>query len=521
MSLYSPIITTLGLNAIAEARASDGAINYASLAVGDSNGISYSPEAGQTELVNEVWRGAVESVYVHPNNSDWVVCEARIPVTDGGFDIREAGIFSSGGDLVAVSRYPLTTKPAYGSGSEKDLLIRFIFEVTNAPEVTHMIDPSLIYATKEYTDARIHHVRLATTGELTLSGEQTVDGINAVAGDRVLVKNQSDQTLNGIYVVDADAWVRALDFNSVDNILPAALVAVAEGADNGDSLFIFASDSPVEMGVSVLTFKRIGSAKSITCAGDLTGSGSFDDKGNLTLNASVNKWSTPRKIQLSGDCSGSVSIDGSADQTLNVTVKDDSHYHRVAHIDGLQTDLDNRLRIDGKAADSNKLDGYDHSHFVKTSAYDNSDVLNKIKAVDGPGSGLNADLLDNLHASSFLRTTGKAADSNKLDGLDHSAFAKMSHFTNSIEINGYQRLAGGMMLQWGRFYDVGTSGGVSVSFPVTFDHACLSVVLTDISNVNHFSGWAIHLIEPGYFYANWRRIAGTATGGALWIAIGW
>jgi len=253
MATYSPILTNAGAAKIAAARVSGNEITYTHLAVGDANGVSYAPAATQTVLVHEVWRGEVESVYVHANYPNQVVCEARIPITAGGFDIREAGVFLADGTMVAVSRYPTTTKPLPGSGSEKDLLVRFIFEVANAAEVTHVIDPSLIYATKEYVDARLHHVRLATTGNITLSGTQTIDGVSAVVGDRVLVQAQTDGKTNGIYVVKTGSWTRALDFNTPENIIPMALVCVSEGTTYKDNVFKLTNDSIV-LGTTSLVF---------------------------------------------------------------------------------------------------------------------------------------------------------------------------------------------------------------------------------------------------------------------------
>ncbi|MGE4268256.1 MAG: phage tail protein [Deferribacterales bacterium] len=256
MGTYSPILTNTGAAAIAAARANGTEINYTQIAVGDANGTSYAPSATQTGLVNEVWRGSVESVYIHENYDNRVVCEARIPIDAGGFDIREAGVFDENGVMIALARYPTTTKPLPGSGSEKDLLVRFIFEVTSAAEVTHIIDPSLIYATKEYVDARIRHVRIATSGNITLSGAQTIDGVSAVVGDRVLVCAQSVGTANGVYVVSADAWTRALDFNTDENILPTALITVSEGTLHKDSLWMLTNDS-ITIGTTALAFTKV------------------------------------------------------------------------------------------------------------------------------------------------------------------------------------------------------------------------------------------------------------------------
>ena len=260
MGNYSPIVTNAGAAAIAAARVSGVGIDYTQIAVGDSNGVSYTPTSSQTALVHEVWRGNIApgDVYVHPNNANWVVTEIEIPMTDGGFDIREAGVYNSDGVLIAVSRYPLTTKPAPGSGSEKNLIVRMIFEVTSAAEVTHIIDSSVASASKEYVDSRLHFARLATTSNIaSMSGTQTIDGVVANIGDRVLVRAQTTQSQNGVYVVNSGAWTRATDFNSAENVLPASLVAVAEGNIYKDSLFILMSDSGLTVGTTSLTFREL------------------------------------------------------------------------------------------------------------------------------------------------------------------------------------------------------------------------------------------------------------------------
>ena len=97
--------------------------------------------------------------------------------------------------------------------------------------------------------------------------------------------------------------------------------------------------------------------------------------------SSAPQWTTARTLSLSGDASGSVSWDGSANATLSVTVADDSHNHTIANVDGLQTALDAKLA---------------------SSSYTASDVLTKIKTVDGASSGLDADLLDGQQGSHYL-----------------------------------------------------------------------------------------------------------------------
>lgn len=84
----------------------------------------------------------------------------------------------------------------------------------------------------------------------------------------------------------------------------------------------------------------------------------------------ADKWTTARTLSLSGDVSGSTSWDGSGNASISVTVADDSHNHTIANVDGLQTALDGKLSTSGKAADSNLLDGIDSSAFLRSNAAD-------------------------------------------------------------------------------------------------------------------------------------------------------
>lgn len=89
----------------------------------------------------------------------------------------------------------------------------------------------------------------ASTGNLTLSGAQTVDGVSCVDGDRVLVKDQTTATENGIYVVRTTAWERAKDFDGNDDIVKGTRVAVA-GGTIGEAEYKVTTANPITIGTS-------------------------------------------------------------------------------------------------------------------------------------------------------------------------------------------------------------------------------------------------------------------------------
>lgn len=94
--------------------------------------------------------------------------------------------------------------------------------------------------------------RAATTAAITLSGEQTIDGIACVTGDRVLVKNQSSSVDNGIYVVDSSAWDRALDCDGTLDLVTGSLVYVFSGTTNIGLWYVSTVDAQIVPGTDVM-----------------------------------------------------------------------------------------------------------------------------------------------------------------------------------------------------------------------------------------------------------------------------
>jgi hypothetical protein len=100
-------------------------------------------------------------------------------------------------------------------------------------------------------------VRCATTGAIALSGLQTLDGVSAAEGDRVLVKNQAAGETNGIYDVAPGAWTRALDADTSGEVPSGLLVAVQLGATQHGTEWVLTTPAPIVLGTTPLTFARI------------------------------------------------------------------------------------------------------------------------------------------------------------------------------------------------------------------------------------------------------------------------
>lgn len=141
-------------------------------------------------------------------------------------------------------------------------------------------------ATKNYVDGVASgldfkaSVRVATTAALgALNGTPVIDGVQTVAGDRVLVKNQADATTNGIYVVAAGAWARAADADSSAEMTPGSFVFVEEGGTQGDTAWVLSTNGPINLGATGLTFTQFAAPGNFVAGNGLTLTGNTFDIG--------------------------------------------------------------------------------------------------------------------------------------------------------------------------------------------------------------------------------------------------
>lgn len=438
MPTYYAVLTNAGQAQITAAIASGTPVNWTQMAVGDGNGNPTTPNASQTALVREVFRANLNRIEQDPNNTNRLVVELIIPEANGGWTIREGGIFDGSGNMVAVCNFPPTYKPAVGEGSASDVAVRMNVFFENTSAVTLIIDPGVVMASRQWvidnfsladllpggttgqilrkasnadgdtewvdpgagitilvnsveetqtlaasqtvvnwsvitanglavyidgvrlrktadwtqtgpaqitlatswpagtkitgvqneeagelidplqasnnlsdvenvatarTNLNVYSkqevadliedrpakasCRLATTANLVaLSGLQTIDGVTLVANDRVLVKNQTTASQNGIYVAASGAWTRATDFDSGD-VRAGDFVYVTEGATNADTGWLLITNNPITIGTTALSFtKTYGSGQFVLRSGD-TITGDLGVQGVATVGSLI------------------------------------------------------------------------------------------------------------------------------------------------------------------------------------------------------------------------------------------
>lgn len=165
MAKYFAILTNLGAGKLANAAALGTKLEMTHIAVGDGGGVSApepTPDPAMTALLGEKRRAAINSLSIDPLNPNQIIVEQVIPETDGGFWIREIGLFDKAGTLIAYSNCAGSYKPQLQEGSGRALVIRMILIVSSTEAVSLKIDPSVVLATRKYVDDKVIEVKTYT-----------------------------------------------------------------------------------------------------------------------------------------------------------------------------------------------------------------------------------------------------------------------------------------------------------------------------------------------------------------------
>ncbi|HBE7581587.1 TPA: phage tail protein [Escherichia coli] len=157
---FYTLLTDIGAAKLASAAALGVPLKITHMAVGDGGGTLPTPDAKQTALVNEKRRAALNMLYIDPQNSSQIIAEQVIPENEGGWWIREVGLFDESGALIAVGNCPESYKPQLAEGSGRTQTVRMVLITSSTDNITLKIDPAVVLATRKYVDDEVLELKL-------------------------------------------------------------------------------------------------------------------------------------------------------------------------------------------------------------------------------------------------------------------------------------------------------------------------------------------------------------------------
>ncbi|EDS3938837.1 phage tail protein [Salmonella enterica] len=157
---FYTLLTDIGAAKLASAAALGVPLKITQMAVGDGGGVLPTPSAQQTALVAEKRRASLNMLYIDPQNSSQIIAEQVIPETEGGWWIREVGLFDETGALIAVGNCPESYKPQLAEGSGRTQTVRMVLITSSTDHVTLKIDPAVVLATRKYVDDKVLELKV-------------------------------------------------------------------------------------------------------------------------------------------------------------------------------------------------------------------------------------------------------------------------------------------------------------------------------------------------------------------------
>lgn len=157
---FYTLLTDIGAAKLASAAALGVPLKITHMAVGSGGGVLPTPNAQQTALVAEERRAALNMLYIDPQNSSQIIAEQVIPENEGGWWIREVGLFDETDALIAVGNCPESYKPQLAEGSGRTQTVRMVLITSSTDNITLKIDPAVVLATRKYVDDKVLELKV-------------------------------------------------------------------------------------------------------------------------------------------------------------------------------------------------------------------------------------------------------------------------------------------------------------------------------------------------------------------------
>ena len=388
------------------------------------------------------------------------------------------------------------------------------FKLTNLGTPTQDTDA----ATKLYVDMAVQGLdakascKAASTGNLSLTGAQTIDGVSVVAGDRVLVKDQTSGEENGIYVAAVGAWSRATDADGVTRavnngeITSGLFTFIEQGTQNGSKGFVLITPDPIDVGVTELVFTQFSEAGSATAGDGIVINGNeisvdpavLQDIADLATLSGV----TPNSTDL-GLFTGSTIADNSTIKAALQSLEIKTETNSAALGNNATTLADHETRITQNETDISALQSS-----ASGSATDISDILLTLGTVDGAqdiGTFTGGTISDNGSVKAALQELETALEQISADSGSGAAVS-----ANAAEIAALRQAQGTANgdVNLGTFAGSTISDNVSVKTALGELETAVDAIESSISggnfvsegdNVNELVGSTVAETEPANY----------------------
>jgi phage-related tail fiber protein len=499
-SIFGGMLTTLGAAKKTNCDALGIPWEPRYMLIGDANGTDPVPSPAQTKLINQRYRAQLNQLRVSPTDENVLIAELVLPPDVGGWWIRELALEDKDGVFSAVANVAPSYKPLLAQGSGRNQVVRMHVIISGTSNIQLKIDPSVVLATREYVDTKIleelykldskQSVRLATTANIVLSGLQSIDGVPLLSGDRVLVKNQAAAKDNGIWVAAAAGWSRAADADSNAEVTSAMLVSVEQGATQADTRWQLITDGTIVLGTTALTFQNVTQGFAPINAPALV-----DPTANTPPQFdNSSKLATTEFVQRAAG-----SLAGYAVYSANtvLTAADVGKYVYANATTIALTLPDAALLPAGSRI------------YIQAAAMTTCTV----KSINGNISGPNGNQMGSPNV-----VLGNGV-STEFIAWGMGWLAVGGSGLSLLSANGYQRMPGGLIIQWG-FGTAGSSGTTIINtYPIAFTKAVYSVVSQHIGaeptvNIISDNAFTFSLTQVGLRSNYVNNVA------VMWIAIG-
>ncbi|EKL4869387.1 phage tail protein [Escherichia coli] len=447
---YYAILTNQGAARLANATMLGSKLNLTQMAVGDANGVLPTPDPAQTKLINQKRIAPLNLLSVDPNNQSQIIAEQIIPENEGGFWIREIGLYDDEGVLIAVANCPETYKPQLQEGSGRTQTIRMILVVTNTEAITLKIDPSVVLATRKYVDDKIsEHEQSRRHPDASLTAKGFTQLSSAI--------------------------------NSESETLAATPKAVKAAYDLANGKYTAQNATTIQKGIVQLSSATNSTSETLAATPKAVKAVMDETNKKAPLNspALTGTPTTPTAPQ----GTNSTQIASTAFVMAAIAALVDSSPDALNTLNELAAALGNDPNF--ATTMTNALAGKQPKDATLTALAELATSADKLPYFTGADraaltalTSVGRAILGKPSTQGVLDYLGLGEAAKRNVGTGANQIPDMGSFMLSASVPGYQKLPSGLIIQWGPIDVPLTSQDAVTYFPIAFPNRCLRVFAT-------------------------------------------